>query len=140
MSLNRKWHKCLLVQYSTKFCVQVHAEVSSGSSLSWLCLYLSSRLPVTQVCMGLNSLSSMCFEPEFIKDEKAEGTGAPLELQYSVFQASSLQYEMLLLTDSISKEDSCWELRLRCGECRPSPGLHSQCCAHSQHMQQDFHL
>ncbi|XP_034609555.1 E3 ubiquitin-protein ligase UBR4 [Trachemys scripta elegans] len=28
--------------------------------------------------------------------------------------ASSLQYEMLLLTDSISKEDSCWELRLRC--------------------------
>ena len=31
-------------------------------------------------------------------------------------QASSLQYEMLLLTDSISKEDSCWELRLRCGE------------------------
>ena len=32
------------------------------------------------------------------------------------FQASSLQYEMLLLTDSISKEDSCWELRLRCGE------------------------
>lgn len=30
--------------------------------------------------------------------------------------ASSLQYEMLLLTDSISKEDSCWELRLRCGE------------------------
>lgn len=23
---------------------------------------------------------------------------------------------MLLLTDSISKEDSCWELRLRCGE------------------------
>lgn len=34
----------------------------------------------------------------------------------SVLQASSLQYEMLLLTDSISKEDSCWELRLRCGE------------------------
>ncbi|XP_031761327.1 E3 ubiquitin-protein ligase UBR4 isoform X1 [Xenopus tropicalis] len=28
--------------------------------------------------------------------------------------ASSLQYEMLLLTDSISKEDNCWELRLRC--------------------------
>ncbi|KAM9298998.1 E3 ubiquitin-protein ligase UBR4 [Gastrophryne carolinensis] len=28
--------------------------------------------------------------------------------------ASGLQYEMLLLTDSISKEDSCWELRLRC--------------------------
>nr|XP_033777630.1 E3 ubiquitin-protein ligase UBR4 isoform X4 [Geotrypetes seraphini] len=28
--------------------------------------------------------------------------------------ASSLQYEMLLLTDSISKEDGCWELRLRC--------------------------
>ncbi|KAJ7306602.1 hypothetical protein JRQ81_009992 [Phrynocephalus forsythii] len=28
--------------------------------------------------------------------------------------ASSLQYEMLLLTDSIAKEDSCWELRLRC--------------------------
>ncbi|XP_078094991.1 E3 ubiquitin-protein ligase UBR4 isoform X5 [Mustelus asterias] len=28
--------------------------------------------------------------------------------------ASSLQYEMLLLTDSISKEDACWELRLRC--------------------------
>ena len=23
---------------------------------------------------------------------------------------------MLLLTDSISKEDGCWELRLRCGE------------------------
>lgn len=35
-----------------------------------------------------------------------------------VLQASSLQYEMLLLTDSISKEDSCWELRLRCGEFR----------------------
>lgn len=34
-------------------------------------------------------------------------------------QASSLQYEMLLLTDSISKEDSCWELRLRCGESCP---------------------
>lgn len=29
---------------------------------------------------------------------------------------SSLQYEMLLLTDSISKEGGCWELRLRCGE------------------------
>uniref|UniRef100_A0A8C5WBA2 Ubiquitin protein ligase E3 component n-recognin 4 n=1 Tax=Leptobrachium leishanense TaxID=445787 RepID=A0A8C5WBA2_9ANUR len=28
--------------------------------------------------------------------------------------ASSLQYEMLLLTDSIAKEDACWELRLRC--------------------------
>ncbi|XP_063293132.1 E3 ubiquitin-protein ligase UBR4 isoform X8 [Pelobates fuscus] len=28
--------------------------------------------------------------------------------------ASSLQYEMLLLTDSIAKEDICWELRLRC--------------------------
>ncbi|KAM8927577.1 E3 ubiquitin-protein ligase UBR4 isoform 2-T2 [Pelodytes ibericus] len=28
--------------------------------------------------------------------------------------ANSLQYEMLLLTDSISKEDICWELRLRC--------------------------
>uniref|UniRef100_A0A4W3HBC8 Ubiquitin protein ligase E3 component n-recognin 4 n=1 Tax=Callorhinchus milii TaxID=7868 RepID=A0A4W3HBC8_CALMI len=28
--------------------------------------------------------------------------------------AGSLQYEMLLLTDSISKEDACWELRLRC--------------------------
>ncbi|XP_064423992.1 E3 ubiquitin-protein ligase UBR4 [Latimeria chalumnae] len=28
--------------------------------------------------------------------------------------ASGLQYEMLLLTDSISKEDACWELRLRC--------------------------
>ncbi|KAJ8017247.1 hypothetical protein DPEC_G00015820 [Dallia pectoralis] len=27
---------------------------------------------------------------------------------------SSLQYEMLLLTDSISKEGGCWELRLRC--------------------------
>lgn len=37
-------------------------------------------------------------------------------------QASSLQYEMLLLTDSISKEDSCWELRLRCGEPRGSAG------------------
>lgn len=29
---------------------------------------------------------------------------------------------MLLLTDSISKEDSCWELRLRCGEARGSTG------------------
>ncbi|XP_058849008.1 E3 ubiquitin-protein ligase UBR4 isoform X2 [Acipenser ruthenus] len=28
--------------------------------------------------------------------------------------ASSLQYEMLLLTDSIAKEGGCWELRLRC--------------------------
>ena len=37
-------------------------------------------------------------------------------LIFLAFQASSLQYEMLLLTDSISKEDSCWELRLRCGE------------------------
>uniref|UniRef100_M4AWS3 Ubiquitin protein ligase E3 component n-recognin 4 n=1 Tax=Xiphophorus maculatus TaxID=8083 RepID=M4AWS3_XIPMA len=27
---------------------------------------------------------------------------------------SNLQYEMLLLTDSISKEGGCWELRLRC--------------------------
>uniref|UniRef100_A0A673LQI7 E3 ubiquitin-protein ligase UBR4-like n=1 Tax=Sinocyclocheilus rhinocerous TaxID=307959 RepID=A0A673LQI7_9TELE len=27
---------------------------------------------------------------------------------------SSLQYEMLLLTDSIAKEGGCWELRLRC--------------------------
>lgn len=42
--------------------------------------------------------------------------GQPQELEHSVLQASSLQYEMLLLTDSISKEDSCWELRLRCGE------------------------
>lgn len=31
-------------------------------------------------------------------------------------QVSSLQYEMLLLTDSIAKEGGCWELRLRCGE------------------------
>ena len=30
-------------------------------------------------------------------------------------QVSNLQYEMLLLTDSISKEGGCWELRLRCG-------------------------
>uniref|UniRef100_A0A3B4FTU0 Ubiquitin protein ligase E3 component n-recognin 4 n=1 Tax=Pundamilia nyererei TaxID=303518 RepID=A0A3B4FTU0_9CICH len=29
-------------------------------------------------------------------------------------QVSNLQYEMLLLTDSISKEGGCWELRLRC--------------------------
>lgn len=34
-------------------------------------------------------------------------------------QVSSLQYEMLLLTDSIAKEGGCWELRLRCGECIP---------------------
>lgn len=32
------------------------------------------------------------------------------------FQVSNLQYEMLLLTDSISKEGGCWELRLRCGK------------------------
>lgn len=31
-------------------------------------------------------------------------------------QVSNLQYEMLLLTDSISKEGGCWELRLRCGK------------------------
>lgn len=30
-------------------------------------------------------------------------------------QVSNLQYEMLLLTDSISKEGGCWELRLSCG-------------------------
>lgn len=47
---------------------------------------------------------------------RTEGSGAAQELEHSVLQASSLQYEMLLLTDSISKEDSCWELRLRCGE------------------------
>ena len=59
-------------------------------------------------------------------------------------QVSSLQYEMLLLTDSIAKEGGCWELRLRCGESESwggptaSPGgvppphhlaltLHTQC-------------
>lgn len=31
-------------------------------------------------------------------------------------QVSNLQYEMLLLTDSISKEGGCWELRLSCGK------------------------
>lgn len=47
-----------------------------------------------------------------------KGGGLPQQLEHCVLQASSLQYEMLLLTDSISKEDSCWELRLRCGEFR----------------------
>lgn len=54
--------------------------------------------------------------------------GHPQELELCVLQASSLQYEMLLLTDSISKEDSCWELRLRCGECSIPPPNPPQCC------------
>lgn len=44
---------------------------------------------------------------------------------------------MLLLTDSISKEDSCWELRLRCGEFGEHPvrtgserGKDSRCSPH----------
>lgn len=85
--------------------------VACGSQIS----YQSS-----QVSMGLNLLRSMCFEPVFFKYQKAKRTAASpwllKALNVSVLQASSLQYEMLLLTDSISKEDSCWELRLRCGE------------------------
>lgn len=74
----------------------------------------------SQMGIGLNLHSSMCFEPVFFKYQKAKVTSAsprllrPLNVR--LLQASSLQYEMLLLTDSISKEDSCWELRLRCGE------------------------
>uniref|UniRef100_A0A8C5JL41 Ubiquitin protein ligase E3 component n-recognin 4 n=1 Tax=Junco hyemalis TaxID=40217 RepID=A0A8C5JL41_JUNHY len=76
--------KCINVRMQHRILCTVPAEASSGSSLPWLCLYLST------------------------------GSGAAQELELCVLQASSLQYEMLLLTDSISKEDSCWELRLRC--------------------------
>lgn len=103
-------------EYSTEFCVQVPAEASSGSSLPWLCC-TSPAAHVPQVCVALSSPRSVCFEPELIKAGQAVGVGHPQELELCVLQASSLQYEMLLLTDSISKEDSCWELRLRCGEC-----------------------
>uniref|UniRef100_A0A8C5JLD8 Ubiquitin protein ligase E3 component n-recognin 4 n=1 Tax=Junco hyemalis TaxID=40217 RepID=A0A8C5JLD8_JUNHY len=75
--------KCINVRMQHRILCTVPAEASSGSSLPWLCLYLSR-------------------------------SGAAQELELCVLQASSLQYEMLLLTDSISKEDSCWELRLRC--------------------------
>lgn len=42
-------------------------------------------------------------------------------------QVSNLQYEMLLLTDSISKEGGCWELRLRCGKLMHRPYFSRYC-------------
>lgn len=55
-----------------------------------------------------------------------------MKLPLCAQQVSNLQYEMLLLTDSISKEGGCWELRLRCGKSDflnpPAPTVH-QCCA-----------
>uniref|UniRef100_W5MAW8 Ubiquitin protein ligase E3 component n-recognin 4 n=1 Tax=Lepisosteus oculatus TaxID=7918 RepID=W5MAW8_LEPOC len=63
-------------------------------------------------------LTSFPFQPDFFSKCNSKTTEAVVSTgsshTVSVPVVVSLQYEMLLLTDSIAKEGGCWELRLRC--------------------------